>query len=197
MTSTDETYATPADVASAWPAFAKLPDVEQSALIAAACASIRAFCRRSFTQQTYVETHSGRNRSRLWLNVRPVVQVAAAVVNGEALDNSRGDAWTFKPASGELVRGDGLCDPRFAAWFPTGTGNVVVTYSGGYDPIPDDVKRAAILTVQTIQAAGKLSGAYKSESIGDYSYTLNDALRNPIPPTAAFLLSRYIQDEFL
>lgn len=189
------TYVTPAEVSAAWPGFAKLPEGEQSALIEAATDQIDARIRRSLAQQTYVEVHSGSNRPRIWLRNRPVLQVAEVLITGWALDNTHGDAWQFTPETGELLRGDGLCDPRFAPWFPAGRNNVRVTYSAGYDPIPAAVKRAAILVAQSIQVAGKANGAYKSESLGDYNYTLNDGLVDPIPPVAMSLISRYIQDE--
>lgn len=192
---TPETYVTPDQVAAAWPAFAKIPTAEQTDLIAAASAAIQARVRRTLGMQTHVEVHSGRNRPRIWLRVRPVVAVSQVTVDGDPLDDSQGTAWTFVAETGELVRGDGLGDSRFAPWFPAGVGNVVVTYAAGYDPIPADVRRATILTVQALHAASALSGAYKSESIGDYSYTLNDGLVDAVPPVAARLVSRYVQDE--
>lgn len=194
MVSTEETYVTPAEVALAWPAFAKYPADEQAALIASASDLIRQVCRRRLTAQSYVETHSGKNRPRIWLDVRPVIAIAEVSINGQALDNTAGDAWTFKPGSGELIRGDGRSDPRFAPWFPAGTGNVRVVYSAGYDPIPAGVKRATILTIQAIRDAEDASAVFKSESLGDYSRTLRDEYQIP-PPHARVFLDPYIADE--
>lgn len=193
-----EIYVSADQVVAAWPAFAQLPAAEQADLIAAGSAAVRAYVGRDLLDATRVEFHDGRNQSRIWLAVRPVRQVAEVLVNANPLDNADGLAWTFAPESGCLVRGPGLVDPRFAPWFPAGFRNVRVTYSAGYQDfeLPAEVRRASILTIQALRAAAARSGAYRSESIGAYSYTVNDdELGRIVPPVARGLLSRYRTDE--
>src|SRR5579862_9280553 len=108
----------PADVVDVWPQFARLGDTRQTSLIARASEKVIGYCRRpGFAQTSYVETHNGANRPWLWLRQRPVLAVSAVTVNTEPLDNTFGDAWSFVPETGKLIRGNGQDDPRFAPWF--------------------------------------------------------------------------------
>lgn len=182
-------------VASAWPGFVNLPADEQTALISAAMTAVENFCRRSFEQTTVTDVLNGRAGSRLWLSTRPVIQIASITVNGDAVDNTYGDAWTFNPNTGELVRGNGEDDPRFAPWFPKGTGNIVVVYFAGYNPVPDPVIRAGIIATRWYAEASKNAGLYSQERIGDYSYVLSDHVTATLPPGAAGLLAPYVQDD--
>lgn len=182
-------------VTAAWPKFAALDSSEQSALVSAAMASVESYCRRSFELGTVTETFSGRNSPRIWLSVRPVISVSAVTINGDALDNSQGDAWVFDAGRGELVRGNGQDAARFSGWFPRGTDNVSVTYSGGYATVPGPVVRAGIIIARWLSEASRNAGLYSQERIGDYSYVLNTALGGTLPPGAAGLLAPYVQDD--
>lgn len=187
-----EIYVTEDEAAAAWPGLLKLPESERTALIADASAAVRDHCRRDLARAVRTEILDGRNRPRVWLSVRPVAEVLAVSINGEALDNADGEAWTVDAGTGELLRGPGRGDPWFAPAFPTGKGNVVVEYDGGFDPIPGPVKRATILTLRRFAEAARASGVYRSESIGDYSYTLADDARSPISDFVANMLAPYV-----
>ena len=181
-----ETYATAAEVLAAWPGLAAIDEAEQAELIAVANAAVNDALRRDVLLAERTERHSGRNRSRIWLKVRPVVAVASVAIDGiGAVDEYRLD-----PETGELVRGPNRGDPRFGPWFPRGVRNVEVVYTGGYDPVPPPIKRAVILTARRIHDAGGVSGVYASESIGDYSYTLGDG-SSAVPDAALRLLRPY------
>lgn len=179
------------------PVYSALADSERAALITDASAAVESFCRRTFGQQSYVETYDGRNLPRVWLRQLPVIAVAAVSVNGEVLDNTYGDAWSFDSGTGELRRGSGHDDVRFAAWFPAGRGNVQVTYTAGYLEIPPAVQRATILTVRYLYELGRKDWLAQSESIGDYSYTLaQTALTGAmLPPHVAGLLADWVYDD--
>jgi len=82
--------------------------------------------------------------------------------------------------------------------FPEGSNNIEITGTWGYATVPDEVKDATCLTVETIyasqQSAGVMSNGFKSEDIGDYSYDKGDM--NPdrnrlILPEAQLLLAKY------
>jgi hypothetical protein len=191
-----EIYCTVAQASAAWPKFAKLVAQEQADLIADASAAVQQWCRRQILEQTYTETYDGTGLGRIWLNVRPVIAVAAVLINGDPVDNTYGTAWYFKADTGELGRGSGQDDRRFQAWFPRGSRNIQVTYAAGYQTVPNSVKRATIFVVRWLYDSGRQSWAMSSETIGDYSYTLNPMLANaPLPPPAISLLTPYVQDD--
>lgn len=183
-----------------WPAFGLVPATAQARLIAAATRGVDTYCRRpfGFWQQTVTETFSGRNNARLWLRLRPVAAVAAVVLNGTELDNSLGDAWTFDPWTGRLVRGRGQDDTRFVPYWPAGEENIQVTYFGGYQSLPDDLVVATAYLVRYLRERGRNPGVFSSESIGPWSGTLNAAaLNQTVPPHVAALLAEYtIEDAF-
>lgn len=178
--------------------FANLPTDEQAALISTASAAVEDFCRRKFTQTTYTETYDGSGIGRIWLRQKPVIAVSAVLINGDALENTYESAWHFNADTGELTRSDGQDDIRFVPWFPRGAGNIQVTYAAGYLDIPLPVKRATILTVRYIYQLGQRTWLEKSESIGDYSYTLMEPVwlfMRPLPPYITGLLANYVQDD--
>lgn len=182
---------TTSELTAAVPSLTGRADLAQ--LVTAASLAVERYCGRTFAQATLTETHNGRNRSRLWLKRRPVVSVASVTINGTALDNTTSDAWTFQPETGELRRGNGHDAEPFAPWFPWGLQNIVVTYTGGYSPIPADVKQATILWARHLADATKASGLYQSEAIGDYSYTLASLDAQAGPPVALALLAPYVE----
>jgi hypothetical protein len=184
---------TTAEVENAWAGFSALATDEKTALIDVVSSAIAQHAGREFQSTTYTEYHDGKNRPRLWLRHTPVISITSVSINGTALDNTDGTAWTIDLESGELLYGTGdNGDPAFNPWFPIGKKNIVVVYAAGYAAIPADVKRAAILWMQAIsgqhQAGG---GAYKSESLGDYSYTLADPSLQEMPPLVRMLLKPY------
>lgn len=186
-----EAYATDADVLAAWPGLAALPAEERAALVADANAAVRDHCGRDLLLAARTERYSGRNRGRIWLAVRPIVEVSAVSIDGIGeLSYDDGEGWAWDPETGALYRGPARTDPRHAPWFPFGTRNVEVAYTAGYDPVPPPVRRAAVLTARRLHDQGRQSGVYKSESIGDYSYTLADG-QPVVSGFAASLLRRY------
>lgn len=190
------TIITSAQAAAAWPGFSSLAAAEQTQLLADVTDAIETYCGRVFTGGvvSYTEYHDGANRPRIWLKHRPVVTVTSVTINGTALDNSNNDAWTVNTDTGELIRGDGQDDPRFASWFPRGTRNVVVVYTAGFSAVPSGVQRAALAWLKTLSDVGRVGGAYKSESIGEYSYTAGDLSAASMPGLVALLLSRYTEE---
>lgn len=188
---------TNAEVAASWPGFAKLPADEQAALITDASQAIEDYCRRSFGSGVVTEVRSGTNSSRLWLKNKPVSAILSVTINGTAHTNADGMDWQFVPATGELVRGVGHCDPRFGPWFPAGTNNIEIVYLYGYADVPGPVKRACLLTVRQLATLATQSGVYDSESIGDYSYTRGAGGLESIPATALMLLRNYVSDDII
>lgn len=171
---------TEAELVAARPDLAGNPDLP--ALIAAATAAIEGFCGRPLALGTYSDAFTLDYPTRaVWLRVAPVASITSVAIDGLAVDPS---GYTLiSPATGELARG-GPCSRN--AW-PPGARRLTVTYTAGYDPIPADLKRAAIAwVVDATQAPGRIT----SERIGDYQYTL--AGDGPsVRPFVASLLRRY------
>lgn len=166
-----------------------LPD-----LITAASELVALRCRRTFQVADLTEAYDGTDRARIWLKRPPINSVSAITINTWSLDNTLGDAWGFDSDTGELFRGNGQADLRFAAWFPRGRQNVLVSYNGGFATIPGPVKRATIVMVKHLADGSKHTGILQSEKIGDYSYTLADLDKIGMPPLAEILLQHFVLD---
>jgi len=199
-----ELLVTPDAVLAAFPKFGSLPDSEQTALIAAASQEVLDFTRRpGFIATSMSETLDGQGLPRLWLSMRPIITVSAVSINGDPLDNTAGDGWLVKPGTGMLLRGPflgsygvGRNDLRFGTRWPSGTQNIVVQYWGGYTEVPPPVVRATIFLVQYTYRRGLITGIYKSESIGDYSYEMGLPLTmGTMPDYIAAILAPYVQDD--
>lgn len=190
-------YCQVSDVVAAWPGFATIAAGEQAALVRAASEAIDGFCRRpfGFASQLVTETLDGTGRPTLWLSTRPIISVESVTIDGNALDNTDGNSWTFDPYKGGIVRGPGFHDRRFGRRFPVGTRNIVVQYYAGYDTIPARITRAAVWTVRWLHERGRVSGIYSAESIGDWSGTLNTAAVGPLPAHVQDLLVGFVQDD--
>lgn len=184
----------PLEVAASWPAFGDLDPAEQTSLIEAATDAIEQACGRSFALQTYTETYDGDNMPRLWLRNRPAGTISSVTANNSAI--ASGD-YTVDARLGCLWWGSpgwaGTGRQRQPGW-PAGVQNVTVTYTAGFATTPASVKRAAILTCRYLYDAAKSSGAYQSESLGDYSYTLA-APDATLPPAVVALIAPYAVNE--
>ncbi|MDG3003243.1 hypothetical protein [Paludisphaera mucosa] len=185
-----ETYADLATVLLAWPGLATGRDpIEQQAIVDDANAAVRDFVDRDLLMAERTEVLSGRGTARLWLSVKPVLSVDAVSLWGSPIDGGPGEGWDFDPDSGCLVRGRRLSAVRFGPKWPAGFRNVSVRYTAGYDAVPGAVRRATILAARALHAMAESAGPYKSESLGDWSYTQADS--KPFLRDAAGLLLPY------
>ena len=135
---------------------------------------------RSYTGQTInyveddVEEHDGKGTRAVRLDERPIRDITSVEVDGVALD---ADVLSIRKS---FVR-------RKDAVFPVGLGNIVVTYSHGWDAIPDDsagddllvpadLRLVALLSAKRVYSAvGMIEGTPTGETIGSYSYSLSSA----------------------
>jgi hypothetical protein len=158
------------------PGLARLPGPALTMLVGAASRAVERHCRRSFARDAeIVEALNGRFKPRLFLSRPPINAIASIEVDGETLDPDGPDFVIERADWGIVRRGNGRGDPRFGRRWPEGAGRIVVTYDGGFDPIPDDVKLATIQQAKYLHDAAKASGRYASERLGDYGYSLNPA----------------------
>jgi hypothetical protein len=134
----------------------------------------------------------------LWLPQRPVVEVSAISINDFAL-----------PPGTWVVRSSGQLMPFFApllnwsdadgwwggpggsnSWWGGPAATVAVTYTHGYDPIPDDLRGVCLALAQRLLLL-PLSGAVVSESIADYSITYGRLATNQLMADERRTVRRY------
>lgn len=81
-------------------------------------------------------------------------------------------------------------NPRWGLAFPIGENNIEITYDSGYDPIPEDFKMAAYVTMDFLFQF-RTPGVIQ-EKIGNYSYKLTSELlakeNSGLPSNAADML---------
>lgn len=159
-------------------------------LINACSTAIENFCRRSFYTTTYEnEYYDGNNTRYLNLNNYPVSAITQVMVNGVVIDPSN---YIVKNPSGVLARigpypntFTGLSMSRFNTVWNRGDYNIQVSYTAGYDPIPEDLALACKMYVAAI---------YKAD-IASYSTTFNDGFvfkADAIPTQVKLMLQPYI-----
>jgi hypothetical protein len=161
-----------------------------SGLINACSTALENFCRRSFHQTTYTnENHDGNNTRYLNLRNFPVLSVSQVQVNGVVIDPSN---YVIKNESGVLARigpypntFTGLSMSRFNTVWNRGDYNIQVSYSAGFNPIPDDLALACKMYVKAIYSA----------DIASYSTTYTDGFMfraDAIPVQVKLMLQPYI-----
>lgn len=134
---------------------------------------------RSYIEQTInyvaddVEEIDGNGRLKIRLTERPIRDLTSITVDGNELTTEM-----YNRHKSVLRRTDGV------TW-PMGFGNVVVTYSHGWDAIPDDsagddvlvpadLRLVALLSAKRVYTSvGLVSGEKTSETIGSYSYSVS------------------------
>lgn len=102
-------------------------------------------------------TTDGTGSDAIVLPQLPVTEVVTVEVDGEEVTD-----WTLSGA-GVLIRDDG--------YWPHGRQNVVITYSHGYDVVPEGLQTLVLLVADRIYRTAGASGETESETIGSYSYT--------------------------
>lgn len=156
-------------------------------LVSAASTAIRSYCNNPFAAVTsFVEKLDGHDQPWLWLTYWPVTSISSVSVNGMVTTDYLSDS-----TRGRLIRGDGKCDPRVAPVWPKGSANIIVTYTGGSNTVPDDVKIACAMMCQWLATQFESQGL-SSERIGDYSYQVfadRDPFNAAGSPFAALLSS--------
>lgn len=132
------------------------------------------YCNREFDAATdTTETLDGDDQCFLFLKRLPITSIkniTVALCDGTT-DTIDGTDLTFNAQTGEVqfaIDNDSGYD-----YFPIGFQNIVVTYSGGYSTIPEDLQDACIQLAVGMKEVCSGSTAIQSETIGDYSYTLN------------------------
>ena len=161
-------------------------------LINSVSALAERYCRRTFAREVdRVEKHDGGDWLEIFLRLTPIVSIKTVTVDGLEMDSSD---YTYDAATGRLRRGNGYVHPEFENWFPAGMNNVVVTYTGGYTTIPDEIKEACVQGVVQLVAQKNRDFSLQSESFADYSWSAGNAsqgIYGCFPPSALLMLKGY------
>ena len=162
-----------------------LSDTSQDAKLTAILAGVEAWITetaaangRAIVRETgRVDLLDGTGSFRLFLPRRPVILVTSIKVDGNATPTW--DASTVVAASGYRVYADtGIVKRLSDAEWTEGLQNVQVTYDVGYAAIPANLKLGCLTMAAYFAGEGGGKGL-KSETLGKYSYTMQDVEQIP------------------
>lgn len=182
-------------------------------LIASASAVIEKITKLKFEETEITEKLDG-GYAELILRYRPVISVESVKDYADP-DNPielEDDEFTLYPERGYLVMtergqpvpgefigtfGLNLLNPFGPIW-AGGVKRWEVEYTAGESAgVPADIKQAAIQLI-AFYASSQTGGAFQSETIGDYSYTLasGQMMSGGVPPSVMVILKNYIEVSF-
>lgn len=193
---------------------AQAPDGQYDALCDAAGKAVEAYCNRQFEQVTVTEYYAGTGTRTLVLRRRPVASIteirydpqgywgqAPAGFDSTTVLTQGVDYALDSNNTGIVLRitGDWPEYPRRREWFRLARdlapnfGDVMVTYTGGYDPVPSNVKLACAQLVTRSAQLLQYGGPIEREHLGEWSYKIMEPLVGAAPELAEArtLLSKY------
>jgi hypothetical protein len=158
--------------------------------IVAASTAIESYCNRTFAVNNYVEYYDGAGSTEILLNQWPVTGVTQIIADvygttpttipsTEFVINTKNGIVSIKPSS------------TYSSWFGYGNQNYQVTYTAGYNPIPNDLQEAcaAIVMNQFYKIGTDVTLAV--EKIGDYQRTSRTDVQRLITEDIKTTLNRY------
>lgn len=142
----------------------QIEDAATLRLVAGASAAIEQWCNRRFAAAERTEIFDGRGDTWLRPGEGPILSIASLSIDGAAISPITGDAagWYLDSGRGRiLLRG---------LLFSRGVQNIALTYTAGFDPIPEDVQTACLELAQH-RRAERTSRGVQSESLAGQSIT--------------------------
>jgi len=180
------------------PACSALGAALLTSLLTAASDWVERRCHRTFASTAHLEKHDGDGDVVLWANQLPIITLTSVIIlddDGSTTTTVDGADFRYNAASGEIrfaptVTGDW-------SYFPSGFQNITLSYTAGFATIPELIQEAVIALTLVMVAKGAHEGnpAYKSESLGAYSYTLTEAAAGAamqLPPELLRDIDTYI-----
>jgi uncharacterized phiE125 gp8 family phage protein len=162
-------------------------------LINAATFKIEKHCNRQFLARAYTERTNGYGTKKLVTKHYPITELTAIyAVSGAGSEEETEliDSTTYRyDANTGIIRL--IADVWTQAWetaFASGFLNFEIQYTAGYATIPDDLDMVCREVVRDAYNLSKRDPTLKSESLGDYSYSLasqvelNDGQRERLAP---------------
>lgn len=101
-------------------------------LVSAASSWIKSFLNRDILTDSYTEVLDGTGTYKIMVDQYPITAVSLLVVDGHAVS---GSDFVFRQSVISLTNG---------AKFPRGIGNVVVSYTAGYESVPADINQSCV-----------------------------------------------------
>lgn len=86
---------------------------------------------------------------------------------------------------------EGMLERPGTSW-GTGSRNIFVDYTAGYLTVPDDIEAACLELVAQLYHARDHDTSLKSEKLGDYAYTNQEASADSFPPNVLATCRRYM-----
>lgn len=144
---------------------------------------------RDLVEGQKTQTFTGRNQPILRLSNTPVVSIQSIYVN----DVLKPSTDYYFSSNGELFKSKSGFREHMQGW-EVGVQNIVVNYTtSGISQYEQDLLIGSVMNWFYDQ--NKRSPVISSESIGDYSYSLNTASMGGIPLAVMSVLSPYIRME--
>lgn len=136
------------------------------------------------TQQTYSEKFDveGPGEQEVALTYRPVASVAALTDDGSLLAASD---YYVKTRVGHVVL------TGSAAYFTQGRQKVEVTYTAGYESVPDDLMSAGDILAVALCNAGPHAGLQSEGESGGYHYQARSIHDQAVPPEVRAIIGGY------
>lgn len=179
------------------PQMADAPAGTVQALIDAASRMAERFCNRTFVSKNVTERYAVTYKNRIYLKQYPVTNIDSIkliLLDDPALVDSCGYIsgyesentdltvtnvpvtleYTANPANGVLEFRNNLQPYMPKQHYSRPFYAIEVGYTGGYTTVPDLVKYAVAMLVESMYSRGRLDPSLKSEKIGDYSYTKSE-----------------------
>lgn len=195
-------------------------DFQLNGLQAAAESIVQSRLKRNLEPASYTEYYAGNSQRTIALRNRPVLSINAIYEDFNAFNethlNSFGPATLLVPGihyaldvdtgtttstSGLVIRIGGVWQEIGRVYFPGKLaaeigptyGNLKITYTAGYEVIPQDIQYAVCLLVSIMKRTLPFGGNVASEKIGDYEYKMFDPSsgKDPLIGSVDQILSRY------
>lgn len=191
------------------PGAAAVADAFIVSMIEAATNAIEDAAGRKFAEDAYVEVLNGQGLPYVALRAWPVDTIdtielvyesGSHVVNADEyrLDADTGIVWrsTWHPdfqntLPSRIEATGGWWREWSSDLWPEGNQNIRVTYTGGFDPVPADVKLAVWSVVDAILANRGKDMTLQSENLGSYSYTRGEMSGSAWIATANSVAARF------
>jgi uncharacterized phiE125 gp8 family phage protein len=160
-------------------------------LILAASKAIERYCNRLFVSQSLIEVYDGNGETEIMLRHYPLITLTSVVIlnDDESIttiaitefrtDSATGHVW-FKPNATAAY-----------TYFPSGRGNITITYTSGFAIIPADVQQACAQWAAELYTSQKHESTLVSERIGDYQAQYAQLSAVELPAYIRALLSTY------
>ena len=134
------------------------------------------YCNRRFAATAYTSAkYTGQGFRDLFMRQYPINSITTIVIDDTTEFPSGSDTladlgfYIDTDAAGNII--------NTGIWPSGDPQNIVITYNAGHAVIPSDLQLAAIALV-SLRWLKKGTEPYKSEKIGNYSYTLQDVMED-------------------